>query len=154
MLMWKNNGLDWTSTSFSPFRFAAKLIAGVLDFKTMIDQWVLSAKLPSCHWPQLQAVTVLNLVFAAVRRCRWRTWGGSRCVWTSTTRWCRPAASPARRETLWWTTPRAPRPLNTSPSCTTARWAARTHLGYLLCGALQILLNSVVLSSLVYSTLV
>lgn len=91
---------------------------------------------------QLQAVTVWNLVFASVRRCRWRTWGGSRCVWTSTTRWCRPAASPARRETPWWTTPGAPRPLNTSPSCTTARWAACTHLGYLLCCALHILLSS------------
>lgn len=101
---------------------------------------------------QLQAVTVLNLVFAAVRRCRWRTWGGSRCVWTSTTRWCRPAASPARRETLWWTTPGAPRPLNTSPSCTTVRWAARTHLGYLFSCVLQILLNSS--SSLAWSTLV
>lgn len=52
MLLWKTMVWIETSTSFfSPSRFAAKLIAGVLDFKTMIDQWVLSAKLPSCHRP-------------------------------------------------------------------------------------------------------
>lgn len=34
------NSIDYIDLCLSVFRFAAKLIAGVLDFKTMIDKWV------------------------------------------------------------------------------------------------------------------
>lgn len=38
------NSIDYIDLCLSVFRFAAKLIAGVLDFKTMIDKWVLILK--------------------------------------------------------------------------------------------------------------
>lgn len=38
------NLIDYIDLCLSVFRFAAKLIAGVLDFKTMIDKWVLILK--------------------------------------------------------------------------------------------------------------